>query len=541
MNNTMLICFSKEELIEKILNLDKRFSELVKENEKLKQEIEFLRQQNGALKKKPQKPDLKPNKLENSSSDENKESTVKKKWSKSSKALTATKTIRLEPSETVPKDATFIDCKSYVVQDITFEVNVIEYQLARYKTAEGKIIQAKIPEAIEGSHFGPGIIQYIIYHNQQLRVPQNKILQALKDKNVQISEGQINNILVNSEKLFTQEYQNIFQAGLKTAKYVQADDTGAIHQNKNGVCTHIGNELFSYFVTTDSKSRLNLFHIFNQNKHEYTINDTVRAYMKTKNQHESKVINAFLSQYHNQEFKGQETWNQLLQNFIFDGKLITKGLKKSLTEGALYGSLIAQGYGDLVFLSDAAPQFRVFNHAGCWVHAIRSINNLIPKTKSELTEYTATIKTIKEFYQKLKEYKIKPSQDFKVKLLAEFDQIFLITDYNFAELQNGMININQYKNSLLLVLDYPFIPLHNNGSESEIREYVIKRKISGGTRTQTGKKLRDIFTTLSKTCRKQNVSFWKFLSDRLHRHHKIPDLGILITQRSDFIRSSPKT
>jgi hypothetical protein len=38
---------------------------------------------------------------------------------------------------------------------------------------------------------------------------------------------------------------------------VQVDDTGARHQGHNGFCTHIGNELFAYFESTDSKSRQN--------------------------------------------------------------------------------------------------------------------------------------------------------------------------------------------------------------------------------------------------------------------------------------------
>ncbi len=36
---------------------------------------------------------------------------------------------------------------------------------------------------------------------------------------------------------------------------------------------------------------------------------------------------------------------------------------------------------------------------------------------------------------------------------------------------------------LLLVLDFPEVPLDNNEAERALREYVIKGKISNGTRT----------------------------------------------------------
>jgi hypothetical protein len=49
-------------------------------------------------------------------------------------------------------------------------------------------------------------------------------------------------------------------------------------------------------------------------------------------------------------------------------------------------------------------------------------------------------------------------------------------------------NTKSRKEGLLLLLKYPFIPLHNNDSERDIREYVKKRKISGSTRSEKEEK-----------------------------------------------------
>jgi len=79
-------------------------------------------------------------------------------------------------------------------------------------------------------------------------------------------------------------------------------------------------------------------------------------------------------------------------------------------------------------------------------------------------------------------------------------------------------------------LERPEIPLHNNLSESDIREYVKRRKISGSTRSELGRRCRDTFTSLKKTCRKLGVSFWNYLLDRLSNATNIPPLHKIIAQ-----------
>jgi hypothetical protein len=67
---------------------------------------------------------------------------------------------------------------------------------------------------------------------------------------------------------------------------------------------------------------------------------------------------------------------------------------------------------------------------------------------------------------------------------------------------------------LLKVLDRPEIPLHTNGSENDIRCQVIRRKISGGTRSDAGRDCRDAFLGLAKTCAKLGIAFGDYLGAR---------------------------
>ena len=67
-------------------------------------------------------------------------------------------------------------------------------------------------------------------------------------------------------------------AGLEVSPYVQVDDTGARHQGRNGYCTHIGNDLFATFESTDSKSRLNFLEVLRRPHTDYVINEVAVAY-----------------------------------------------------------------------------------------------------------------------------------------------------------------------------------------------------------------------------------------------------------------------
>jgi hypothetical protein len=92
-----------------------------------------------------------------------------------------------------------------------------------------------------------------------------------------------------------------------------------------------------------------------------------------------------------------------------------------------------------------------------------------------------------------------------------------------------LARLHRQKAELLRVLDRPEIPLHTNGSENDIRAFVTKRKISGGTVSEAGRTARDTMLGLMKTCAKLGVSFYRYLGDRFavpgaHQIPWIPDL-----------------
>jgi len=133
------------------------------------------------------------------------------------------------------------------------------------------------------------------------------------------------------------------------------------------------------------------------------------------------------------------------------------------------------------------------------------------------------------FYDDLKRYKQSPSAEQKIFLSNQFDVLFS-TKTNFETLNQVLKRLKRNKDELLLVLSRPELPLHNNLSERDIREYVKRRKVSGGTRSDEGRRCRDTFASLKKTCKKLNIRFWDYVQDRIRGDNEIPRLSDLINQ-----------
>src|SRR5207245_10279175 len=98
----------------------------------------------------------------------------------------------------------------------------------------------------------------------------------------------------------------------------------------------------------------------------------------------------------------------------------------------------------------------------------------------------------------------------------------------YAKINGVLKEMRDHKADLLRVLERPEIPSHTNAVESDIREFVKRRKISGGTRNDAGRRCRDTFASLKKTCRKLGVRLWDYLQDRVRGLGRIPRLAELI-------------
>jgi transposase IS66 family protein len=414
--------------------------------------------------------------------------------------------------------------EEYIVQELVLRPEVTRYLRERIVTPDGQSLLAPLPaDVLPGQHFGPTLISHLLYQYHHNHVTQPLLQDELAQHGIVISAGQINRILTEDKQIFHEEKAELLTAGLTTASYIQVDDTGARHQGKNGYCTQIGNEFFAYFESTDSKSRLNFLQVLRGEHRDYVINEVAAAYWKKYALAAATIASLTEGP---TPFSAEAAWNEHLQAL----GITAPRLVRITTEGALLGSLIAHGVSpDLVVLSDGAGQFNLLVHAACWVHAERPLTRMIPHNEQHRLAIEQVQQQIWELYQDLKAYRQQP-QPAQVPVLTARFEALCSQQTAYPSIKQVLKDMREHQADLLRVLTRPEVPLHNNASESDIRDYVKKRKISGSTRSDAGRACRDTFASLKKTCRKLGIRFWDYLRDRVRGLGQIARLADLIRQ-----------
>jgi hypothetical protein len=405
-----------------------------------------------------------------------------------------------------------------VVQDLSLSPQVTLYRRERWETPEGERIIAELDPGIVGG-YGPNLHRFVLALHFSGQVTCERIVALLHGMGVRISKRQVVRLLTVKLETFRAEDAAVLKAGLGGA-YVTVDDTGARHAGilrpalRSGYTTQIGSNTFTVFRTGPSKSREAFLSRLCGSTTFYVINDAALGYMKDR-QLPQAVIDKF-ADHKERIFSRPENWERHLQALGLTDLKVTPDPVLIASEAALWGAIRHQGLlQDTVVVSDDAGQFRVGIHALCWVHAERLVHKLVPANDKHRNAIEVAKRMIWWFYGSLKEYKLAPSPQQAEVLRARFDRIFKRGATGYVMLDRLLRRLFRHKDALLRVLDRPEIPLNTNASENDIRAFVTKRKISGGTVSHKGRDARDIMLGLAKTCMKLKLSFYEFLGDRL--------------------------
>jgi hypothetical protein len=443
------------------------------------------------------------------------------------KTAQLTMTDEIVPLADPPPGSVFKGYEDFVLQDLIIRPRVIRYRRERWQAPDGRNLVAGLPADVRpDSHFGPTLIAFIIHQYHHQHVTQPLLWEQLDQLGIDISTGQLSRILTEGKDAFHQEKAELLPAGLEVSTYLQVDDTGARHQGHNGFCTHIGNELFAYFESTDSKSRQNFLELLRGAHTDYTVNDTAVAYWQRQKLAQAVIERLAVGV---PQWADKTAWQAYLsEQHVTDPRHV-----RIASEGALLGSLIAHGVSpELTVLSDGAGQFDVFVHALCWLHVERPLERLVPHNEKHRQAIEQIRQGIWELYAGLKAYRAAPEPRACDALGKQFDDLVARrTDY--PSIDGVLKGMAADRAKLLRVLERPEVPLHNNLSEGHIRDYVKKRKISGSTRSDLGRRARDTFASLKKTCRRLGVNFWEYLQDRVRGLGQIPRLADQIRQKAE--------
>jgi hypothetical protein len=421
-------------------------------------------------------------------------------------------------SSLLPKGARFKGTRNVVIQDLKFTAYNTKFLIKRYESSDG-IIEGRLPAGYEGSEFGPELRAYVHLLYFQARVPYNKIEKILHGMGVQISDSEICRIVNRENSELVREHEKARLAGLKKCDFVQVDDTGARIMDRNAHTIVTSNPYFCHFYTSESKDRMSVLKALSGERGLiYMINKTALDILKGK----------VAQKYHRmirQRKKDRLLTHDQLRRRLLGLDLPSRVLEEVEVACAIAGYRSLGEYRPTVLVSDDATNFkRIFRyHQLCWIHEIRHYRVIHTFCQYHEQLITDHIDQMRQIYRRIKDYQKQPSPKEKTEIEIQFDNIFE-KQTPFNALNEQLTLSRKRKKGLLLVLDHPHVVIHNNESETDLRERVLKRKISSGNRSLQGVRAWDLHLSLVHTTRKLKISYWAFLKDRFKRKFEIPRL-----------------
>lgn len=536
---------SLQKAVEQLINV---VEELARENEQLKERNGQLKDENAVLKGGNARPVLKGRKQKNRdiSSGGKEKGTRKISPVKGSKrrVVNIDREIKAEMDEQafLPPDAVFKGYVPYIQQDLRIARDNKRFLLATYYSAsENKTYKAAFPEGEIAGHFGAGVRSLLNILHHYGNVTTSSLGGLMKGLGIQISTGSISNLLKAEHGWVVAEQTEILQAGLSPQRPVQMDCTGNRQRGENKVTHIITAPLFSTFYTLNSKSRLSCLKALQGNPPDglklMWDKDMEGTFREAK---VSKVDSKHVMQLLRKQDTTQmniSAFDLLLQKYapaVYARQRIVSVLREVM---ALHYYNNQDKFKRLkLLMSDDAPEYnKIAEHHGlCWIHDARYYNKLSPRFDANSQKLNSFMAQYWTFYQSLLDYKTfseKKQIRQRPKIIKTFDRLFQpTTKYGHLDLCIKRTAAN--KDQLLLTLDFPALPLHNNAAELGARKVVRKRDISLHTWTDWGTQLRDAFLSIVETARKLNIPIYDYINDRITGKYMLPSLAEVIISKT---------
>ncbi|MGI9214492.1 MAG: IS66 family transposase [Gammaproteobacteria bacterium] len=516
-------------IISQLLNI---IEALTQENKVLKAENQKLRDENNKLKGGNGKPNIRPQSKQNLSSEkERKKKKKNKKSKKNKKNIKIDHTVELTVDTNVlPEDAVFKGYQTVIVQDILIQSNNTLFKKEVYYSASlNKTFMAPMPDGYDGE-FGPVIKSFVITQHFQHKMTEPAIVQFLQDHGVQISAATVSRIITDNKEDFHAEKTDIIQAGLPSSIYQQMDDTGARVNGQNYYTHILCNEHYTAYFTRENKNRLTILEILSQKELTFEFNEITYALMTEMNL-SFKVLTNLQNQLNLQTILNRQEIDAILDNlFPIPGKY--QRSRQIILEASAIVAYQKLPHATKILLTDDAPQFKQITEllALCWIHDGRLYKKLAPVFAANKDKLCSFLDNYWDYYHELLEYKKAPTIEFAKNLDKEFDVIFSTTT-GYEQLDDRINRTRLKKDSLLLVLQYPELPLHNNNSELGARAHARYRDTSFQTKNQKGTESKDSLMTIIETGKKLSVNVFNYIFDRVSKNFSMPSLANLVTEQ----------
>ncbi len=521
------------ELVKRLLNMVEQQSREIRE---LRVENQRLRDENNRLKGEQGKPNIKENKTptpktNHSSEPERHKKRARHKKSKKAQVRIDREEILKVDAKQLPADAEYKGYETVVVQDLQVKTeNVLFYKEKYYSASKRKTYLAQLPAGY-GGQFGPGVKSLILTLYFGVGTSEPKIREFLVNMGVQISKGAVSELLIQKQEDFHAESEAVYEAGLRSSPWQQSDHTETRVNGQRQHCQVVCNPVYTSYHTRPRVDRLTALDVLRQGrKRIFLLNEEAFGYLEKVAL--SKAARAVLPKWRSekvwQEAAFVKRLDQALPNLNIQQRTAILGAAAVAAYHAEKGVPIV----DTLVCDDAAV-FHWLTRAIklCWVHDGRAYKKLEPVVALHRQQLEDFRKRYWEYYDQLLAYREKPTVKERKRLESQFDLLFA-TQTGYDDLDRRIAKTRAKKTSLLLVLQHPELPLHNNASELAVRQRVRKRDVSFGPRTQLGLHAWDTFMTLADTARKLGISFYDYIRDRVSGTNQIPPMATLVTKRA---------
>ena len=274
--------------------------------------------------------------------------------------------------ERLPHDAEFKGYEEVIVQDIDFRMENITFRKEKYYSpGNRRTYLAELPAGYHGQ-FGPAVRAWVLALSYAGGMSEPKLLELLHTVGMQISAGQLSDLLIQDQEQFHAERAALVRAGLSSSRGPHLDSTGTRVNGRNQHCHVRGLPLSTAYCTLPTQDRLSLLRVLlGGAEPSFRLNEEALNLLKQlglAHKWRQKLVRLLP---HEQEWKESRLDEWLDEHLPTLGTKPGKLLKDSFAIAAYHTQTTCPVVELLV--CDDAPQFRWLTAqvALCWVHEDR--------------------------------------------------------------------------------------------------------------------------------------------------------------------------